>query len=152
LAGLLGLFVAGYTGVLLSATNRPLWADNWLIGLLFLLSGISAGAAVMLLVGRRLYAASVEWVARMDFYSSLLEILVLAVLAATLGPVLRAVWGNAWGVLLLVGTVLLGLVIPIVLHWRPRLLGRLTIPSAAVLVLVGGFVLRAVFVLSSEAL
>ena len=152
LSGLLGLFVAGYTGVLLSATNRPLWADTWLIGLLFLLSAISAGAALMLLIGRRTNLGSVEWLGRMDFYSSLLEILVLAVLALTLGPVLGEVWGNGWGLLLLIGTVLLGLLIPILLHWRPRLLGSLSVPSAAVLVLIGGFVLRVVFVLSSEAI
>ena len=31
IAGLLGFFVAGYTGVLLSVTNRPIWADSpWL--------------------------------------------------------------------------------------------------------------------------
>ncbi|PYO97161.1 MAG: polysulfide reductase, partial [Gemmatimonadetes bacterium] len=28
LAGLLGVFIAGYTGVLLSVTNRPIWADS----------------------------------------------------------------------------------------------------------------------------
>jgi formate-dependent nitrite reductase membrane component NrfD len=153
LTGLGGLFVAGYTGVLLSATNRPLWADSTLIGLLFLLSGVSAGAAAMLLVGwRRANRESVEWVGQMDFYSTLLELAVLAVLALSLGSVLGEVWGNGWGVLLVVGTVLLGLLVPMLLHWRPRLLGRLSIPSAAVLVLVGGLVLRMVVVLSSEAI
>jgi len=30
-AGLLGVFIAGYTGILLSVTNRPIWADSpWL--------------------------------------------------------------------------------------------------------------------------
>ena len=152
LTGLFGLFVAGYTGVLLSATNRPLWADSPLIGMLFLLSGVSAGAALMLLFGRRANAESVHWLGRMDFYSSLLELVVLAVLALSLGSVAREIWGNAWGVLLVVGVVLLGLLVPIVLHWRPRLLGRLSVPSAAVLVLVGGFLLRTVVVLSSEAI
>ena len=151
LTGLGGLFVAGYTGVLLSATNRPLWADSTLIGLLFLLSGVSAGAAMMLLIGRRPHRESVEWLGQMDFYSTLLELAVLAVLALSLGSVVREIWGNGWGVLLVVGTVLLGLLVPMLLHWRPRLLGRLSIPSAAVLVLIGGFVLRMVVVLSSEA-
>ena len=152
LTGLFGLFVAGYTGVLLAATNRPLWADTTLLGLLFLLSGISAGAAAMMLLGwRRANPASVHWVGQMDAYSSLLELVVLAVLAISLGSVAREVWGNGWGVLLAVGVVLLGLLIPLALHWRPRLLGRMSVPSAAVLVLVGGFILRAVVVLSSEA-
>src|SRR3954466_14787298 len=30
-----GLFIAGYTGVLLAVTNRPVWADSHLLGLLF---------------------------------------------------------------------------------------------------------------------
>jgi formate-dependent nitrite reductase membrane component NrfD len=152
LAGLGGLFVAGYTGVLLSATNRPLWADTPLIGLLFLLSGVSAGAALMLLVGwRRANDGSVHWLSEMDAYSSILELIVLAVIALSLGSVAREVWGNGWGVLLALGVGLVGILLPLLLHWRPRLLGRLSVPSAAVLVLVGGFVLRMVFVLSSEA-
>src|SRR3989449_4618413 len=38
IAGLLGFFVAGYTGVLLSVTNRPIWADSPWLGALFLVS------------------------------------------------------------------------------------------------------------------
>jgi len=87
--GLLGIFIAGYTGVLLAATNRPLWADSWWIGLLFLLSGISAGAALMLLLGyRHTHPGSVHWLGQMDLYSSVLELVVLAVLAISLGSVL----------------------------------------------------------------
>src|SRR5437773_2522139 len=33
--GLLGFFVAGYTGVLLSVTSRPIWADSPWLGALF---------------------------------------------------------------------------------------------------------------------
>src|SRR6266540_1045982 len=45
LGGLFGFFVAGYTGVLLSVTNRPIWADSPWLGALFLASGASTGAA-----------------------------------------------------------------------------------------------------------
>jgi len=45
LGGLCGFFLAGYTGVLLSVTNRPLWADTAWLGLLFLFSGASTAAA-----------------------------------------------------------------------------------------------------------
>jgi formate-dependent nitrite reductase membrane component NrfD len=67
----------------------------------------------------------------------------------SLGTVAR-VWLSAWGALLAVGVVLLGLLVPLVLHLRPRLLGHLSIPVGAALVLVGGFLLRVVVVLSSE--
>ena len=150
--GLMGLFVAGYTGVLLGATNRPLWSDTPLLGLLFLLSGVSVGAALItLLAWRRAHPASVHWLGRMDAYSSLLELLVLLVIVVSIGSVVEEVWGNGWGVLLAVGTVGLGILVPLALHWRPRLLGRLSVPGAAVLVLIGGFVLRAAVVLASEA-
>lgn len=153
LAGLLGLFLTGYTGVLLAATNRPLWGDTTLLGLLFLLSGVSAAAAVLsLLVWRRGSAATVHWLGQMDAWTSLLELATLIVLVLSLGAVAREVWGNGWGVLLAVGTVLLGILVPLALHYRPRLLGRMTVPSAAVLVILGSFVLRTVVVLSSEAI
>ncbi len=152
LTGLLGLFVGGYTGILLAATNRPLWADTTLLGLLFLLSGVSAAAAIMTLVGRRrTHPASVHWLNQMDAWTSVIELAVLIVLALSLGSVAREVWGNGWGVLLVVGVVLVGLLLPLLLHWRPRLLGNLSVPSAAVLVIVGSFLLRTVIVLSSQA-
>ena len=45
--------LAGYTGLVLTGTNRPLWGDTAWITLLFLLSGISAGGAAMVLFGWR---------------------------------------------------------------------------------------------------
>ncbi|MDP9471506.1 MAG: polysulfide reductase NrfD [Chloroflexota bacterium] len=152
LAGLFGLFVAGYTGILLAATNRPLWADTSLLGLLFLLSSISAAAAALILLSwRRGHPGSLHWLSQMDAYSSVLELVTLIVIVVSLGSVVREVWGNGWGVLLAVGTVLLGILIPLALHFRPRLAGRMSLPGAAALVLIGAFVLRAVVVLSSEA-
>ena len=47
--GLLGFFVAGYTGVLLSVTNRPIWSDSPWLGALFVASGASTGAAALIL-------------------------------------------------------------------------------------------------------
>ena len=47
LGSIFGLFLAGYTGVLLAVTNRPIWADSTLLGLLFLVSGASTGAAAL---------------------------------------------------------------------------------------------------------
>jgi protein NrfD len=34
--GLFGFYVAGYTGVLLAVTNRPIWSDTPLLGMLFI--------------------------------------------------------------------------------------------------------------------
>src|SRR5918994_624066 len=46
----LGLFIAGYTGVLLAVSNQPVWSDTWALGGLFLASGLSGAAALLLLL------------------------------------------------------------------------------------------------------
>ena len=150
--GIFAFMLAGYTGVLLSVTNRPIWADTRLLGLLFLLSGASAAAALLLLLGRRRGAAapeSLHWLERLETWVTLLELAVLVALVISLGDVARE-WLSAWGLLLAVGVVLAGILLPLALHWRPALLGRLSVPLAAILALVGGVILRAVVVLSSE--
>jgi formate-dependent nitrite reductase membrane component NrfD len=53
--------------------------------------------------------------------------------------------------LLVLGVVVLGLIVPLLLSWRPGWLPESHITAAAVLVLVGGFLLRVVVVLSSES-
>jgi formate-dependent nitrite reductase membrane component NrfD len=150
---LTGSALAGYTGLVLTDTNRPLWGDTVWITLLFLLSGISAGGAAMILFGwRQGYPGTVRWIEQMESYSSVLELIVLAVIAATIWSVVRVVWNGAWGAILLFGVGVLGIVTPIVLYARPRALGTATVPVAALLVLVGSFLLRAVVILSSEAI
>jgi protein NrfD len=151
LGGLGAFFLAGYTGVLLAVTNRPVWSDTPLLGFLFLVSAASIAAAALILLGRwqGVGSASLARLVHMDQWLIVLELLVLIAFVASLGPVAR-VWLSAWGVLLL-AVVLAGLVVPLALHWRPGLLGRLTAPTAAVLVVVGGFVLRVVIVLAAEA-
>jgi hypothetical protein len=43
-----------------------------------------------------------------------------------------------------------GILLPLSLEWRPRLLSRLSLPAGAVLVLLWGFLMRIVVILSSE--
>jgi protein NrfD len=149
LGGLCGFFVAGYTGVLLSVTNRPIWADTQLVGLLFLFSAGSTAAAALILLGLwRGSDGTLHWLSRLDSGALVLELLALIALVLSLGSVAR-VWLTVWGALL-VGVVLAGILLPLALHWRPRLLGRLSIPAGAALALIGGFLLRVVIVLSAE--
>ncbi|HYE90890.1 MAG TPA: NrfD/PsrC family molybdoenzyme membrane anchor subunit [Terriglobales bacterium] len=152
--GLFGFFVAGYTGVLLAVTNRPIWADTPLLGLVFLISAASTSAALLLLLAPRRWRTLPGLLAlrRFDAMLLVLELLAVVALVLSLGSLARA-WLNAWGALLLIGVILLGIVIPLVLHVRARPLGRdLAAPVAAALVLVGGFVLRVVIVLSAQGI
>ena len=149
--GALGFFLAGYTGVLLAVTNRPLWADSPLLGALFLCSAASTGAATLVLLAGRLgraHSDTVEWLSRFDRGAMLLELVVLVAFVASLGAVARVLVGW-WGLVLAVGVVGLGIITPLALHARgphgPRRLAR-----AATLVLAGGLLLRMVVIFSSN--
>lgn len=143
-----GLFLAGYTGVLLSVTNRPLWAESPFVGLLFLCSAASTAAATMivLVIRRRLGDAdTLERLARFDRGALALELLALVLFLATLGPALRVLVGW-WGVALAV-VASGGIVAPLLLERA----ARSHLPRAAMLVLLGGLLLRAVVILSSNS-
>jgi formate-dependent nitrite reductase membrane component NrfD len=149
--GVAGLFLAGYTGVLLSVTNRPIWADTPLLGMLFVVSAASTSAALLILlaVRRGWNVPGLVALHRLDGRVIVLELVVLIALLVSLGPVLRA-WMNAWGLLLLV-VVLIGMVMPLALLWRRDGFPRRA-RTASMLVLIGGLLLRVVIVMSSESI
>jgi formate-dependent nitrite reductase membrane component NrfD len=104
--GLLGLFVAGYTGVLLSVSNQPVWSDAWALGGLFLASGLAGSAALLaLLVRFRQEArASLGMFELSERLWSLLELALLVVFALTLvaAGTLDDAFGLPWLLLWLV--------------------------------------------------
>ena len=150
---LLGFFLAGYTGVLLSVTNRPIWADSSFLGLVFLLSGASTGAATLILLARWRGEGSGEllgWLSRLDAGALTLELLGLIILVVSLGSVARVLVG-AWGAVFLIGVVGAGILAPLYLELRAKHdPARLVMP--ATLVIVGGFLLRFVVIFSSESI
>ncbi|HET7565931.1 MAG TPA: NrfD/PsrC family molybdoenzyme membrane anchor subunit [Gemmatimonadaceae bacterium] len=146
-----GLFLAGYTGVLLAVTNRPIWADSSWLGLVFLLSAMSTSVAALLLLGRRRRAESpstIAWLLGFDRISLVLELLAIIVFLISLGGAIHALL-NGWGVLLILGVIVLGILIPLLIH-RGRALHNVVLPAS--LVLIGGFLLRVVVLLSSEGI
>lgn len=151
LGGLVGFYVAGYTGVLLAVTNRPIWSDTPLLGMLFVISAASISAALMILLAKRSQwtMPAVGALHRMDAWVVALEFLVLLAVIISLGPVVRA-WLSAWGLLLFVGVIVVGMLLPLALYWRHDWLGDRNVTTAAALVLVGGFILRLVIVFSAQ--
>jgi protein NrfD len=141
--GLAGFFVAGYTGVLLSVTNRPIWADSPWLGALFVASGASTGAATLILLApaRGATERSLQWLSSFDARALVVELLALILFLASLGSVNR-VWVGLWGLVLLVGVVGFGILAPLRLHAKPA--------QAARLVILGGFLLRLATMLASE--
>ena len=151
IGGIFGFYVAGYTGVLLAVTNRPIWSDTPLLGMLFVVSAASISAALMILLAQRSRWTMPGLAAlhRMDTWVVALEFLVLIAVMLSLGPVFRA-WLNAWGLLLFFGVIVVGMLIPLALFWRRDWLGGRNVTTAAALVLVGGFILRLVIVFSAQ--
>jgi formate-dependent nitrite reductase membrane component NrfD len=93
----LGLFVAGYTGVLLAVSNQPVWSDSWTLGGLFLASGLSGSAALLaLLVRYRPEAqASAGVLTLSERLFALLELALIVIFALTLVP--AGTIGDAFG-------------------------------------------------------
>jgi formate-dependent nitrite reductase membrane component NrfD len=151
LAGaVLGLFVASYTGVLLSVSNEAVWSDTWTLGGLFLASGMSAAAAVVAVAARRRAAAGTERrLAEADGWFALVELLFVVLLFIALAAAGSAstVLGHGW--ILLWVVVGLGLLPSLLGLARRGIPGALT-AVAPVLVILGVLALRAVIVFSPQ--
>jgi len=99
----LGLFLASYTGVVLSVSNQPVWSDTWALGALFVASGLSASAALMAWLGRSRADASAEArLSKADGYFALLEVVALVLffvtlaMAGTLGQTFHGLFWVLW--------------------------------------------------------
>jgi formate-dependent nitrite reductase membrane component NrfD len=152
----LGVLLGIYTGILLSALGaRPLW-NSAILGLLFLTSGLSSAAAFVHLTAKDRYER--ELLARADnrFLAIELALLFLFIIglvsstqvhmeAATLllsGPYAPVFW---------VFVIALGIVIPLVMQSlavRHRIKHTSIVP---IMVVLGGLVLRFVFVAAGQA-
>lgn len=152
--GIAGFFIAGYTGVLLSVTNRPVWADSSWLGALYLFSAASSAAAVLTLLASRRRVADASTLGgleRFDRYVLMLELLVLILFLVSAGAAAR-VFLSVWGVLLVV-IVVAGILVPLLIGFGrfTRFRGRtLTSGTAAALVLLGGLMLRIATIFPSE--
>lgn len=147
----LSIILGVYTGILLSAFNaRPLW-NNAILGPLFLTSGLSTGAATIILLARS--SAERHLFTRID----------LALIVLELGLIVHMIMGMHAGsqvqleaMQLLVGgeftlmffgfVIILGLLVPATIELM-EILGK-KVPAAvpAMLILLGGLIFRFVMV------
>jgi formate-dependent nitrite reductase membrane component NrfD len=139
-----GYLFASYTGALVTATNQPIWSDTPLLGAVFFISGVSTALATLILLLHREQGEH-ETVAQLetaDNWAMVLELVLLIVFLVFLGSLAARLLTTKYGIGLLIGTIGLGILLPLLLHWRPSLFGRRSPLVAAVLALVGGYVLR----------
>jgi formate-dependent nitrite reductase membrane component NrfD len=140
-------FLGSYTGVLLGASNQPLWSNTTWLGALFLASAMSTGVAAITLIGHwrklEISPAAIERLERLDAWAILLEIILIGLMALSLGRIALAAAGKWPGALLPVFVIPVGLMAPLALR---RLHGARASTLACCLVLIGGFALRAAIV------
>ncbi len=107
----LGFFIAGYTGILLAASNEPVWSDaGWFLGGLFLASALTGSAALLLALAAWRRAADAGTTARLEaadrnfaaLEAILLVLFVASVVVAGTFDKLLGVWSVLW-VLVLIG-------------------------------------------------
>jgi formate-dependent nitrite reductase membrane component NrfD len=154
LGAFFGLFVASYTGVLLSSTAIPLWARaRHILGPLFLTSGISTGlsALSLLLSFGRPRHDTLERLDQAEMIAMTTELALIASVVPLTGRLSKPLFRGTLGFTFITGTIGAGLVLPLLLKLGWKLSGRGTSRSLATststLALLGGIILRTVWVL-----
>lgn len=153
---LMGASLGIYTGVLLGTmAARPLW-NSALLGPLFLVSGLSTGAAFMLLF--RLKDAERKELGRADMWLILVEIgllglwmVGLATGGAAAQQALGLFLGGPYTAAFWTLVVALGLLAPLAGEWLEFKHDAVPGRGTAVLVLLGGFALRWILVYAGQA-
>ncbi len=144
LGALLGAFIAGYTGVLISATAIPFWAiGKRHIPAISVCSGIAGacalnGALVSFAGGS---ARTVRKLERLELLAGVAELAVLLAFRAHAGKLGEPMFAGSAGTKLLRFTMIGGIAIPALLNLAPWH-GRTKTLLASALTLVGGYVLR----------
>ncbi|GAL65928.1 NrfD protein [Jejuia pallidilutea] len=147
----LSIILGVYTGILLSAFNaRPLW-NNAILGPLFLTSGLSTGAATIILLAKN--TKEIQLFSKID----------LALIIIELGLIVHMIMGMYAGsevqldaMNLLIGgeftlmffgfVVILGLIVPGILEALEIKGFKVPVAIPAILILIGGLIFRFVMV------
>jgi formate-dependent nitrite reductase membrane component NrfD len=144
LCALLGAFIGGYTGVLLSATAIPVWGiGKRHIPAFSLCSGVAGACAANNLIlaltgGSKKSIAKVE---RLEIVASGAELALLLHFKQHAGPTGEPMFGGERGAKLMRMTEISGIAVPALLSLVP-VHARWKTVLASVLTLVGGYVLR----------
>jgi formate-dependent nitrite reductase membrane component NrfD len=145
---LLGLVLAGYSGVLLAATNVPLWAKSKLLGGVFMASAMSSGSAAVTLTAARRGSpdATLHRLANIESMASLAEAATLTGYLVQSGKTARPLTAGRFAGPFWLGAVGAGTLLPLVLHrFAARRHGhalRSLAIAAAVFSMVGSLALR----------
>lgn len=157
--GAFGLFVGGYTGVLLAATAVPIWARNHLLlGPLFLASAVSTACAAINLILSLLRDTSHHTIKRLERLEAVamgMELALILTARSRSGPVIsRPIRQGRLGHIFRWGVLGTGMIAPLALQARSVLTNsapsRFVTVLSALMTLVGGFLLRYVMIMAGH--
>jgi formate-dependent nitrite reductase membrane component NrfD len=110
-----------------------------------------AAVALGLVLSRQKVDESIAKLKQADNFAIILEIILLVAFLVLLGTTAQAILSGVNGILLIGGTVIVGLIIPLVIQFFNKRAHNLT-ALAAVLVLLGGLAMRTVIVMGGQGL
>jgi len=147
----LTLILGIYTGILLSAFNaRPLW-NNAILGPLFLTSGLSTGAAAILLFSKNHFERNL--ISKIDLGLIFIELALITHMLMSMYAgsqvqleAMQVLIGGSYTVMFFVFVILLGLIIPFFLEFTEILGFKVPVIAPALLILLGGLIFRMVMV------
>lgn len=147
----LALILGVYTGILLSAFNaRPLW-NNAILGPLFLVSGLSTGAAAIILLSKT--AAEKHLFGKIDLGLIIIELALIThmIMGYYAGSqvqleAMQLLVGGDFTLMFFGFVVILGLIIPAVLELIELLGFKVPVVVPALLVILGGLIFRFVMI------
>lgn len=150
----LGLLLAGYTGILLSTTSTPIWSRNTWIGTLFSASAVAAGAGAVKLAlevtGQE--GPATEALGKVETLAHVTEAAAHAGFLSAAGKLAEPVTKGKFKAQYLGGAIGLGIIVPEVLNHLPvpKNAKRGLSIAAGIASLVGGYMLRTVFIAAGK--
>ncbi|WP_457618100.1 NrfD/PsrC family molybdoenzyme membrane anchor subunit [Lutibacter sp.] len=147
----LSIILGVYTGILLSAFNaRPLW-NNAILGPLFLTSGLSTGAAAILLFSKNHFERKL--ISKIDLGLIILELALITHMFMGMAAgsqvqleAMQILIGGQYTVMFFVFVIILGLIVPAILELTEVIGFKVPVIVPALLVLMGGLIFRIVMI------
>ena len=147
----LSIILGIYTGILLSAFNaRPLW-NNPILGPLFLISGLSTGAATIILLAKT--SKEKHLFSKIDLMLIVIELglIVHMIMGMYAGSevqleAMQLLIGGEFTLMFFGFVIILGLIVPGIMEFLELRGFKIPVAVPAILILIGGLVLRFVMV------
>jgi formate-dependent nitrite reductase membrane component NrfD len=151
--GLAALFVAGYSGALLSVTAVPGWEDTVFIAPFFIGVSVATGAGALLLIDAIRKLAPVDEVDSVSIFGALSiawQLIILIILAISLGGAISFFLSSARAIIAFIVAIVFALAAMALLYLRLHPSDQIRIGTGATLILISGFLFRYAVVMGPQ--